>query len=103
MLSDSRMLFAAPCFVCGTTKQQPFWVSATSEGTIRNSAERKPDLLAPTPGVLLATNCPSLLHLFRFSAKILHLHITATKCQTLTTSTASRELRSNLEKDYLFD
>lgn len=47
MGTDSQMLLVAPCFDCGTTKQQLFWVSATSEGTIRNSAELKPDLLTP--------------------------------------------------------
>lgn len=50
-VTDSRLLLAAPCFVYGTTKQQLFWVSATSEGTIRNSAELKPDLLTPAPAV----------------------------------------------------
>lgn len=54
-VTDSRMLLADPCFVCGTTKQQLFWVSATSEVTIQNSAELKPALLTPTPAVYLET------------------------------------------------
>lgn len=51
MVTDSQMLVAAPWIVYGTTKQQLFWVSAASEGTIRNSAELKFDVFTPTPAV----------------------------------------------------